>query len=191
MKQRQLLGSTSLELRQLEKQLRNAYNAKSLQIQLNEREAIRANTRCRELQQDKAIKGWYQNDHLEQDNRVQAYEKRERYRHDLQKQLIINCQLKKNRKFTDNQNDCKLNEEIIQLHREDEAKKIRRKKEMIIKLKAEEELFLRAKEIAKCEEKKFLLNEHNRIQRIIAKNEILVKKANEIKVKKKVIVKIF
>ncbi|XP_043481251.1 meiosis-specific nuclear structural protein 1-like [Leptopilina heterotoma] len=114
-KQRHLLRATSLELRQLEGQLRNAYNVKSLQIQLNEREAIRANSRCRELQQDKAIKDSYQNDHFEHDNRVRAYEKREQYRHDLQKQLITNCQLKRNFKIKEFENDRKLREEIMQM----------------------------------------------------------------------------
>ncbi|XP_033208705.1 meiosis-specific nuclear structural protein 1-like isoform X2 [Belonocnema kinseyi] len=138
-KRRQLLRSTSVELRQLEEQLRSAYAAKT-------------------------------NDTSEQENFVQDREKKERYRRDLQDQLTINYR-KRQEKSKEKERERERAEEISQVLRKEEMEKSRQKKEMAVRLRAEEEAFLRAKEIRKCKEKEALMDESNRIKRITSERE--------------------
>lgn len=154
----------------MEEQLRSAYVAKTVKIQLKEQEDIRKNTRCEELQQDRIIKGWFQNDTSEQENLVQDREKKERYRRDLQDQLIINYR-KRQEKSEEEERERKRMEEISQVLRKEEMEKSRQKKEIAVRLRAEEEAFLRAKEVWKCKEKEALIEEHNRIERVISERE--------------------
>ena len=172
---------TSIELRQLEAHLKSAYVAKAAEVQLKEQEAIRKETRCKELQQDKMIKGWFQNNKSEQENFIQEREKKERYRRDLQDQLIINYKMRQ-KKSEDNQRERKLVEEISEVFRKEEMEKFRQKKEMEARLRAEEEASIRIKEIWKCKEKEALLEEHNRIERIIAEKENQKRASHDTKV---------
>ena len=180
-KRRQLLRSTSVELRQLEEELRTAYAAKTLQVQLKEKEAIRTNTRCKELYEDKMIKGWYQNDNSEQENLTRLREKKECYRRDLQDQLIINYR-KRQQKSEEEQKERKLTEEISQTLKEEDMEKEKEKKEIQARLREEEEAFIRARDMWRYKEKKALLEEHNRIERIIAEKENQQQKSVDIKV---------
>ncbi|XP_048505180.1 meiosis-specific nuclear structural protein 1-like [Athalia rosae] len=160
-KNRQLLRSQNIELKDLEFRLRSSYASKAALVQLNEREANRLEDKYQEKVANEKKNVWYNNNDFEKKLELDKKYALIKYKNELCDQLINNEMIRQ-QNDEEYQRERKIIEQVSEILHNDDIKMVQEKLEKIERTKQERDAFFKARDMWKSKEREAILNEFNK-----------------------------